>query len=265
MAAARRVPPARCRPRWIATPSCAPCTSAPPRRPGASSARPTARGSRRRWSGRPTISDRARTLLAGIGLTDPGNSGGLEDASGSPVQFTLLVQKGIAASEKGASFLREAFARVGVAHGRRRARPRHACKATGREGTTTRSITTSTSPTPTRRATWISGCRRAPGTCGIRVSRRPRPSGKRRIDALMTRQAAASGPGRTAADVCRRAADPLPSRCPPSASRRRTCSSHQHPRRPAGARRCCARSSSGTRTRISAPRRPVVPAGRLPV
>jgi peptide/nickel transport system substrate-binding protein len=58
--------------------------------------------------------DRARTLLAGIGLTDPGNSGGLKDSSGRPVQFTLLVQKGIAESEKGASFLREAFARVGV-------------------------------------------------------------------------------------------------------------------------------------------------------
>jgi peptide/nickel transport system substrate-binding protein len=58
--------------------------------------------------------DRARTLLAGIGLTDPGHSGGLKDRSGRPVQFTLLVQKGIAESEKGASFLREAFARVGV-------------------------------------------------------------------------------------------------------------------------------------------------------
>jgi peptide/nickel transport system substrate-binding protein len=58
--------------------------------------------------------DGARTLLAGIGLTDSGKSSGLQDASGRPVQFTLLVQKGIAASEKGASFLREAFARVGV-------------------------------------------------------------------------------------------------------------------------------------------------------
>jgi peptide/nickel transport system substrate-binding protein len=58
--------------------------------------------------------DGARALLAGIGLTNPGNSGGLKDASGRSVQFTLLVQKGIAASEKGASFLREAFARVGV-------------------------------------------------------------------------------------------------------------------------------------------------------
>ena len=36
---------------------------------GRSSARPTARGSRRRWSGRPYDPDRARTLLAGIGLT----------------------------------------------------------------------------------------------------------------------------------------------------------------------------------------------------
>jgi peptide/nickel transport system substrate-binding protein len=57
---------------------------------------------------------RARALFAGIGLADRRNTGTLEDASGTPVRFTLLVQKGISAGEKGAAFLREAFARVGV-------------------------------------------------------------------------------------------------------------------------------------------------------
>jgi peptide/nickel transport system substrate-binding protein len=56
----------------------------------------------------------ARSRLAGMGLTDRGHAGELADASGAPIRFTLLVQKGIAESEKGASFLREAFARVGV-------------------------------------------------------------------------------------------------------------------------------------------------------
>ena len=58
--------------------------------------------------------DRARALLGAIGLSDRRGSGQLEDASGTPVRFTLLVKKGISASEKGAAFLREAFARVGV-------------------------------------------------------------------------------------------------------------------------------------------------------
>jgi peptide/nickel transport system substrate-binding protein len=58
--------------------------------------------------------DRARALLAGIGLADRRKTGQLEDAEGAPVRFTLLLQKGIAGSEKGAAFLREAFARAGV-------------------------------------------------------------------------------------------------------------------------------------------------------
>jgi peptide/nickel transport system substrate-binding protein len=58
--------------------------------------------------------DRARALLASIGLTDRRTPGQLAGASGAPVRFTLLVQKGIAASEKGASFLREALARLGI-------------------------------------------------------------------------------------------------------------------------------------------------------
>jgi peptide/nickel transport system substrate-binding protein len=59
--------------------------------------------------------DRARALLAGLGLNARQRAGELDDASGAPVKFTLLVQKGLAASEKGAAFLRQAFGRVGVA------------------------------------------------------------------------------------------------------------------------------------------------------
>jgi peptide/nickel transport system substrate-binding protein len=56
---------------------------------------------------------RARQLLASIGITERA-TGMVQDASGTPVHFTLLVQKGIAGSEKGAAFLREAFGRIGV-------------------------------------------------------------------------------------------------------------------------------------------------------
>ena len=57
--------------------------------------------------------DRARALLASLGVADRRTTAQLEPASGAPA-FTLLVQKGNAGSEKGAAFLREAFARVGV-------------------------------------------------------------------------------------------------------------------------------------------------------
>lgn len=58
--------------------------------------------------------DLARRLLAGLGLTDPDGDGLLQDAAGAPVRFTVLVQKGITAAEKGASFLREQLAEVGI-------------------------------------------------------------------------------------------------------------------------------------------------------
>jgi peptide/nickel transport system substrate-binding protein len=58
--------------------------------------------------------DRARRLLADMGLSDPDGDGALQDAAGTPVRFTILVQKGVTAAEKGAAFLREELARVGI-------------------------------------------------------------------------------------------------------------------------------------------------------
>ena len=57
---------------------------------------------------------RAAALLASLGLKDANADGVLDDASGAPVRFSVLVQKGITASEKGAAVLRERFAAVGV-------------------------------------------------------------------------------------------------------------------------------------------------------
>jgi peptide/nickel transport system substrate-binding protein len=57
---------------------------------------------------------RAASLLDGLGLVDRNGDGERDDASGAAVRFTVLVQKGISASEKGAAALRERFAAVGV-------------------------------------------------------------------------------------------------------------------------------------------------------
>jgi peptide/nickel transport system substrate-binding protein len=56
----------------------------------------------------------ARSLLAGMGLADRDGDGVLEDAAGTPVRFTVLVQKGITAAEKGASYLRDELAQIGI-------------------------------------------------------------------------------------------------------------------------------------------------------
>jgi peptide/nickel transport system substrate-binding protein len=58
--------------------------------------------------------DRARTLLAGLGMSDRNGNGQLEDEAGKPVQFTILVQRGIAAAERGAAFIRDELRVVGV-------------------------------------------------------------------------------------------------------------------------------------------------------
>jgi peptide/nickel transport system substrate-binding protein len=58
--------------------------------------------------------DRARDLLAGIGLRDRDGDGTLEDDGGAAVQFTLLVQKGVTGSERGAAVIRDDLARIGV-------------------------------------------------------------------------------------------------------------------------------------------------------
>jgi peptide/nickel transport system substrate-binding protein len=57
---------------------------------------------------------RARMLLADLGMRDGNGDGMLEDAQGRPVRFTVILQRGIAAVERGAAFIRDALAKVGV-------------------------------------------------------------------------------------------------------------------------------------------------------
>jgi len=57
----------------------------------------------------------AARLLDGLGLRDADGNGTREGPGGAPVRFSVLVQKGVTASERGAAFLRDEFARVGVA------------------------------------------------------------------------------------------------------------------------------------------------------
>lgn len=57
---------------------------------------------------------RARDLLAQIGLRDTDGDGTLEDAAGADARFTLLVQKGVTASERGAAVIRDDLARIGI-------------------------------------------------------------------------------------------------------------------------------------------------------
>ena len=58
--------------------------------------------------------ERARALLAGLDLVDRNGDGVLEDAAGAPVRFSLVLQRGIAAVERGAAFIRDALADLGV-------------------------------------------------------------------------------------------------------------------------------------------------------
>jgi peptide/nickel transport system substrate-binding protein len=57
---------------------------------------------------------RAAALLDGIGLVDRNHDGVREDAAGHPVRFTVLVQSGVTAGEKGIAFVRDELARIGV-------------------------------------------------------------------------------------------------------------------------------------------------------
>lgn len=56
----------------------------------------------------------ARRLLASIGLADRSADGVLEDRSGAPAEITLITQKGNTALERGAAFIREETAKVGL-------------------------------------------------------------------------------------------------------------------------------------------------------
>ena len=57
---------------------------------------------------------RAAALLEGLQLKDRDNDGLREDAAGRPVRFTVLVQTGITAAQRGAEFLRDALHNLGV-------------------------------------------------------------------------------------------------------------------------------------------------------
>ena len=57
----------------------------------------------------------AAALLEEMGLLDRDADGVREDAAGRPARFTVLVQSGITAAERGAGFLRDALANLGVA------------------------------------------------------------------------------------------------------------------------------------------------------
>lgn len=58
--------------------------------------------------------DAARRLLASIGLADRNGDGILEDRSGKPAEITLVTQKGNTAVERGAGFVRDELAKVGL-------------------------------------------------------------------------------------------------------------------------------------------------------
>lgn len=57
---------------------------------------------------------KARTLLGQVGATDANKDGWLELADGSPLQFTLLTQRGHAVRERAAAVIKEDLAKVGV-------------------------------------------------------------------------------------------------------------------------------------------------------
>lgn len=58
---------------------------------------------------------RARRLLATVGMTDKNGDGQLEDQSGAPVRFSVLVQKDATIRERTVSLLQEQLRRLGIA------------------------------------------------------------------------------------------------------------------------------------------------------
>ena len=57
---------------------------------------------------------RARRLLASVGMTDKNGDGQLEDESGAPVRFSVLVQKDATIRERTVSLLQEQLRRLGI-------------------------------------------------------------------------------------------------------------------------------------------------------
>jgi peptide/nickel transport system substrate-binding protein len=59
--------------------------------------------------------ERAKALLAGIGLEDRNGNGIVEDAAGVEARFTVITQQGLGHYERGTTVVREQAARVGIA------------------------------------------------------------------------------------------------------------------------------------------------------
>jgi peptide/nickel transport system substrate-binding protein len=59
--------------------------------------------------------NRAREILRGIGLEDRNGNGTVEDAKGTEARFTVMVQRGVTNYERGATFVRDELAKVGIA------------------------------------------------------------------------------------------------------------------------------------------------------
>lgn len=57
---------------------------------------------------------RAKQLLAGIGLVDRNGDGVLEDEHGTPVRFTVITQKGRTSHERGTAAIRDDLKKIGV-------------------------------------------------------------------------------------------------------------------------------------------------------
>ena len=58
--------------------------------------------------------ERARGMLAALGLLDRNGDGILDDNAGRPVRFTILVRRGRTPAERGAAFLGDELRKVGV-------------------------------------------------------------------------------------------------------------------------------------------------------
>lgn len=59
--------------------------------------------------------DRARALLAGLGLADRTGDGMLDDRAGAPVRFSLITQRGSDTRERGAAVIQDQLRQVGIA------------------------------------------------------------------------------------------------------------------------------------------------------
>ncbi len=122
---------------------------------------------------------RAAAKLEELGLVDRDKDGVREDASGRPARFSILVGAGITPSEKGAQFVRDSLARIGVAVD---VVPLdiNAVMGRWRESRYDAIYHRVSKPIPIRQPASTGGCRAASHICGIRTRSRRPPIGKRR-------------------------------------------------------------------------------------